>query len=122
MCVWLAACSPSHDYLGDRFPPTFDVGVYYPHETVPEGFVVIGTNRTEAGVDAEAEEIVEQVLVKAREVGAHAVAIESFSIEFAGTTRSRDVDVDDYGYREYTRVSDRRVKVMRTTFLRRAGE
>lgn len=117
-----AACAPSHDYLGDRYAPTEVVEVFYPHEEVAEGYVVIGTNRTEASAGVEVEEIVARVVEKAREVGAHAVAVERFSIEFAGTTRTTDVEHDDYGYSERTRVSDRRVKVVDAVFLRRGGE
>ena len=119
---WLAGCSASHDYLGDRYAPTEFVEVYYPHEPVPDGYVVMGTNRTEASEGAEAEEVVAQIVEKAKEVGAHAVAIERYSIEFAGTTRQTDVDHDRHGYSERTRVSDRRVKVFESVFLRRGGE
>jgi len=120
--VGLFGCAASHDYLGERYAPTVDVEVYYPHEDVPEGYAVIGTNRTEASESVDAEEIVADIVEKAREVGAHAVAIERYSIEFAGVTRTTDVDHDDYGYSERTRVSDRRVKVFESVFLRRVGE
>jgi len=118
----LTGCAASHDYLGERYAPTEFVEVYYPHEPVPDGYVVIGTNRTEANESAEAEDVVAEIVVKAQEVGAHAVAIERYSIEFAGTTRQTDVDHDRHGYTERTRVSDRRVKVFESVFLRRGGE
>ena len=119
----LTACAPTHDYLGETYPPTTDVVVYYPHQAVPEGYVVIGTNRTEAPESAEAEAIVQQIVVKARAVGAHAVAIEDFAIAFAGVTETTDVDHDHHGYSERTTVRDRRVKVVNSTFLRRpAGQ
>ncbi len=67
-----------------------------------------------------AEEIVEQVVIKAQEVEAHAVVIDSIEVIFAGTTYTTDVEHDDYGYTERHRTSDRRVKILRATFLRRA--
>ncbi len=120
--VVLVGCAASHDYLGERYAPTVDVEVYYPHEAPPAGYVVIGTNRTEAAEGRDAEEVVADIVAKAQEVGAHAVVIERFSIEFAGVTRTTDVEHDDYGHSERTRVSDRRVKVFESVFLRRGGE
>jgi len=93
--------------------------VFYPHDEVPPGYAVMGTNRTEASEGTPAEEMVEAIVEKAKAVGADAVSVDEFSIEFAGTTRTTDVDRDEYGYTEQTRVSDRRVKVIRSVFLKR---
>jgi len=112
-------CAASHDYLGDRYPPTESVRVFYPHEAVPDGYAVMGTNRTEASERTPAEEMVAAIVEKAKAVGADAVSVDEFSIEFAGATRTTDVDRDEYGYTEQTRVSDRRVKVIRSVFLKR---
>ena len=121
LAIALTSCV-SHDYLGDRYPPTAAVVVFYPHEDVPEGYVVIGTGRSEGSSSLSAEEIVEKVRAKAREVGAHAVAIQELGIEYVGETSTTAGEQHWGNWHSHTTTSVSRQKVLRVTYLRLAAE
>ncbi len=77
MILFLTACGSDIDvdYLGDSYPPTSHVDVYFSEEGITEGYLVIG-HATADGGDTEA--LQETLIEKARESGADGIIFEGF--------------------------------------------
>ncbi len=90
----------THDYVGERYAPTDHVRVFYDSSSVPAGYSVIGQDRAEATEYMTTEDIVKDMVKKAREVGADAVLIdgvETVAVGSSTTTRgSSDGDTEYY--------------------------
>ena len=73
------ACSPKITYLGDYYGTTVNVDIYYDEKDIDKEYRTIGIARNE-GDEFEKdnlEAIREEMIKKAREVGADAILIES---------------------------------------------
>ena len=77
MVLFLTACGSDIevDYLGDSYPSTSDVDVYFSEDDITEGYLVMG-RATVDGSDAEA--LQEKLIEKARENGADGIIFEAF--------------------------------------------
>ena len=77
MVLFLTACGSDIevDYLGDSYPSTSDVDVYFSEDDITEGYLVMG-RATVDGSDAEA--LQEKLIEKARESGADGIIFEAF--------------------------------------------
>ena len=77
MILFLTACGSDIDvdYLGDSYPPTSHVDVYFSEDGITEGYLVIG-HATADGGDTEA--LQETLIEKARESGADGIIFEGF--------------------------------------------
>lgn len=75
----VAACSPKITYLGDYYGSTVNIDVYYDEKDIDKDYKTIGIARNE-GDEFEQdnlEAIREEMIKKAREVGADAILFES---------------------------------------------
>ena len=79
LMVMIAACSPKISYMGDSYGPTFNVDVYYDQGDIKQEYRVMGIARNEGDVfeTDDLNSIKEQLIKKAREVGADAILIVS---------------------------------------------
>ena len=73
MMLFITACGSDVDYLGDSYPPTSHVDVYFSEGDVIEDYLVIGHATIEGD---EAEELQEKLIEKARESGADGIVFE----------------------------------------------
>jgi hypothetical protein len=88
----LAGCA-SINYLGESYPPTQHVDLFFSEEDVKKEYKVIG--RMEATADADeliysSDKFTDAILKKAREKGADGVVILDFGKVMTGTSESRD--------------------------------
>ena len=77
MILFLTACGSDIevDYLGDSYPSTSHVDVYFSEDDITEGYLVMG-RATVDGSDAAA--LQEKLIEKARESGADGIIFEEF--------------------------------------------
>ena len=76
MILFVSACGGDDvDYLGNSYPPTSHVDVYFSEEDITEGYLVMGRATVDGG---DAEELEEKVIEKARESGADGIIFEEF--------------------------------------------
>ena len=77
MVLFVSACGSDDDvdYLGNSYPPTSHVDVYFSEDDIAEGYLVMG-HATVDGGDAEA--LQEKLIEKARESGADGIIFEEF--------------------------------------------
>ena len=78
MVLFVSACGGDEvdvDYLGNSYPPTSHVDVYFSEEDITEGYLVMGRATVDGG---DAEELEEKVIEKARESGADGIIFEEF--------------------------------------------
>lgn len=76
--LFLFACGGDDvdvDYLGDLYPPTSDVDVYFSQDDVAEGYLVMGHATAERG---DTEALQEMLIEKAEESGADGIIFEGF--------------------------------------------
>ena len=121
----------THDYLGEVHPPTEWVSVYYEHQPIPEGYRVMGQGSSTASAGMDSNAIVQEMIKKAGEVGADAVAIEGVSTYVTGTSTHINTHKHKHGKGRHKSVSFHttestsinRAKTIEATFLnRKVGE
>ena len=83
--VLLPGCV-TNDYVGAEYAPTDHVLVYYDQASVLGGMKVIGRDTAEATDALSTQAIVQQMVVKAQQVGADAILIEGVDTKVVGTT------------------------------------
>lgn len=92
LLILLSGCA-SISYLGDSFPPTQHVDLFFSEKDVPREYTVIG--RLEATADADellysTEKFTQAIRDKAAEKGGDAVVILDFGKVTTGVSDSRD--------------------------------
>ena len=92
MAVVLVRCATIH-YLGDSYPPTQHVDLYFSEDDVKKGYKIIG--RIEATADADeliysTEKFTQSIIEKAKEKGADGVVILDFKNVQTGVTETND--------------------------------
>jgi len=88
----------SNDYVGERYAPTDHVRVFY-DGAIPEGYRAVGRDRAEATDMLSTEQIVQEMIKKAQEVGADAMAVtgvDTVEIGSSTSTYGRDKDTHEY--------------------------
>ena len=77
MILFVSACGSDVDvdYLGDSYPPTSHVDVYFSEDDITEGYLVMGHATVDGG---DAEELQEKLIEKARASGADGIIFEEF--------------------------------------------
>ena len=78
MILFVTGCGGDNvdiDYLGDSYPPTSHVDVYFSEDDVTEGYLVIGHATADGGTT---EALQEELIEKARESGADGIIFEGF--------------------------------------------
>ena len=75
MILFVSACGRDDDidYLGNSYPPTSHVDVYFSEDDVTEDYLVMGHATVDGG---DAEELQEKLIEKARENGADGIIFE----------------------------------------------
>ncbi|MCA9311763.1 MAG: hypothetical protein KDA21_11195 [Phycisphaerales bacterium] len=91
----------SHDYMGESYAPTEHVRVFYDAASVPDGFSVIGEDRAEASEFMSSNDIVADMVKKAREVGADAILIDGVQIVDVGSTTSTSGESSSHKHTQY---------------------
>jgi hypothetical protein len=91
LCL-LAGCA-SINYMGDSYPPTQHVDLFFSENDIQKEYKIIG--RMEATADADeiiysSEKFTETILKKAREKGADGIVIQDFGNVMTGMTESRN--------------------------------
>jgi hypothetical protein len=79
--VLIVSCTPKISYLGDSYPPTYEVDMYFDEKDIERDYKVIGLARNE-GDELEIDDldaIRKSMLKKAREVGADAILFISIA-------------------------------------------
>ena len=87
MILFVTACGSDVDYLGDSYPPTSHVDVYFSEADIIEDYVVMGHATAEGD---EAEALKEKLTEKARESGADGIVFEELD-----RVKTGDVTVDN---------------------------
>lgn len=85
----MTACAPSIYYLGDTYPPTTIVEVFYDEKDIGRAYVTIGKLTHDKILDYSAEEIKQEMIITAKQRGADAIVFSDFV-----TTRENDQDGD----------------------------
>ncbi len=114
MILFVSACGGDDidvDYLGDAYPPTSHVDVYFSEDDVTEGYLVMG-RVTIDGEDAEALE--EKVIEKARESGADGIIFE----EFDRVKTGEQTIVNDIGDVEIVNTDTKSVLQVKAIFIK----
>ena len=94
MMLFITACGSDVDYLGDFYPPTSHVDVYFSEGDIIEDYLVMGHATIEGD---EAEELQEKLIEKARESGADGIVFEEFE-----RIKSGEVSIDNNAGTEQT--------------------
>ena len=87
MILFFTACGSDVDYLGDSYPSTVHVDVYFSEDDVIEDYLVMGHATIEGD---EAEKLQEKLIEKARESGADGIVFEEFD-----RVKSGEVTIDN---------------------------
>ena len=113
LILFISACGSDVDvdYLGNAYPPTSNVDVYFSEDDVTEGYLVMG-RVTVDGKDAEALE--EKVIEKARESGADGIIFE----EFDRVQTGEQTIVNDIGDVEIANTDTKSVLQVKAIFIK----
>ena len=113
MILFLTACGDevNVDYLGDSYPPTSQVDVYFSEDDVTEGYLVIG-HATADGGDTEA--LQEKLIEKARDSGANGIIFEKFDRVETG----EQTIVNDIGDTSIVNTQTTSVLQIKATFIK----
>ena len=113
LILFISACGSDVDvdYLGNAYPPTSNVDVYFSEDDVTEGYLVMG-RVTVDGEDAEALE--EKVIEKARESGADGIIFE----EFDRVKTGEQTIVNDIGDVEIVNTDTKSVLQVKAIFIK----
>ncbi|WPP51386.1 hypothetical protein [Catalinimonas niigatensis] len=87
--LFMFACAPSIYYLGDTYPPTTDLEIFYDEKDIGRAYVTIGKLTHDKILDYSAEEIKQEMIITAKKRGADAIVFSDFV-----TTRENDQDGD----------------------------
>ncbi|KAB2808023.1 hypothetical protein [Phaeocystidibacter luteus] len=82
----LATSCVSHDYMGQTYPSTTEVKVYYAESDIVGEYEIMGVDRVSAPDAFDAQLILEKIQEKAMEVGADAVIIDDFHEQTIGSS------------------------------------
>ena len=102
MILFVTACGSDVDYLGDSYPPTSHVDVYFSEADIIEDYVVMGHATAEGD---EAEALKEKLTEKARERGADGIVFEEFD-----RVKTGEVTVDNNASTEQILSSIKRIR------------
>ncbi|MHC4727045.1 MAG: hypothetical protein ACYS17_07400 [Planctomycetota bacterium] len=112
MPVWLilVACA-TVNYIGDSYPPTERVDLYFSEEDIEKEYIVIGRIVATANSDElfySGDKFTEAVRKKAREKGADGIVVFGFGKVVSGTSESRDrtEKTEEKGDKTVTRESE----------------
>lgn len=110
----------SHDYVGETYAPTQHVQVFF-DDAVPAGYRVMGQDRADSIDATSTQDIVQDMVEKAREVGADAILITSVeSVETGSSTTTQGKDKEKDGeWRSNAHTTVIREKVVTAKFLKR---
>ena len=86
----LAGCSPKIDYVGETYPPTTHVALFFKAADVARPYKVMGKAIVTASEGSEASKMQETLLTEARARGADAVLVERFGTVKTGESSHWD--------------------------------
>jgi uncharacterized protein YbjQ (UPF0145 family) len=90
ICLLLVSCSgPAIHYLGDSYQPTASVEIYYDAKEVQKEYKVIGRMTNDKFMEYDPEIIKEEMLKKAKSVGADAIIF--YDLSAAETEKVGDI-------------------------------
>lgn len=84
--ILLFAGCASTDYVGEKYPATEHVDIYFDAVDIDHDYKVMGTAKTSAGEYMSFEAIQEQLVKDAKSKGADAILIEGMDTVVTGTT------------------------------------
>ena len=111
MILFVTACGSDVDYLGDSYPPTSHVDVYFSEDDVTEGYLVMGRATVDGG---DAAELKEELIEKARESGADGIIFE----EFDRVKTGEQTIVNDIGDVEIVNTDTKSVLQVKAIFIK----
>jgi len=77
----LSSCSPTIHYLGESYPETEKIDIFYDENDVNQPFKVIGKIAHDKIVNYELERIKTHMIEKAKARGADGIIFDSFSVD-----------------------------------------
>lgn len=89
MLLLMTACAPSIYYLGDTYPPTTELEIFYDEKDVGRTYVTIGKMTHDKMLDYSVEVIKQEMIKTAKMRGADAIVFSDFV-----TTRENEQDGD----------------------------
>ena len=94
---FLTSCSPTINYLGQRYTPTNKVDLYFDEADVKQNYSVMGRMNNEAGEfeSDDIEEVQEAMIEKAKSVGADAILFIGFYTDKVNGQNSSEHLSDD---------------------------
>jgi hypothetical protein len=104
LILFVAACAKI-DYIGQSYPPTTHVDLYFSEEDIREDYQVMGHVIAQANEDISIESLQKQLEAKAREKGADGIVIHGFDRIQTGETTV------------YNEETNRSIKKRRTTAI-----
>ena len=113
MILFVSACGSDVDvdYLGDSYPPTSHVDVYFSEDDITEGYLVMGHATVDGG---DAEELQEKLIEKARERGADGIIFEGLDRVKTG----EQTIVNDIGDVEIVNTDTKSVLQVKAIFIK----
>ena len=114
MILFFAACGGDDidvDYLGDSYPSTSHVDVYFSEDDVTEDYLVMGHAAADGG---ETEALQETLIEKARESGADGIIFEGFDRVKTG----EQTIVNDIGDVEIVNTDTKSVLQVKAIFIK----
>ena len=111
--LFVSACGSDVDvdYLGDSYPPTSHVDVYFSEDDITEGYLVMGRATVDGG---DAAELKEELIEKARESGADGIIFE----EFDRVKTGEQTIVNDIGDVEIVNTDTKSVLQVKAIFIK----
>ncbi|MDF9796821.1 hypothetical protein OKW21_002084 [Catalinimonas alkaloidigena] len=76
--MFMTACAPSIYYLGDTYPPTTDLEIFYDEKDVGRAYVTIGKMTHDKFLDYSVEVIKQEMIKAAKMRGADAIVFSDF--------------------------------------------
>ena len=92
LVLFVAACAKI-DYLGQSYPPTAHVDLYFSEADIREGYQVMGHVIAQAGTGISIERLQTKLEAKAREKGADGIVIHGFDRIQTGETTTYNEEI-----------------------------
>ena len=84
----LCACVSDIAYLGESYPPTYNVECFYASSDIKKPYKIMGKAIASPGVFSSQGDFMNDIMVSARTHGADAILVESFNKVKTGQTSS----------------------------------
>jgi len=116
LLVILSSCSPTINYLGNNYEPSTHVEIFFNENDIEKEYKTMGVMKNEGDSfeNNDLESIKEEMLKKAREVGADAIIFQGFGDKVVG----EDIGYGGTDNAGYVRTSTDTEKVVEATLIK----